>query len=247
MTVQETVTEIAPITLTETREQTLLQTVVQTSSIYVSSQKADALNYSSGLQLELALNTSVIFEQPRDENESGALLVSMSLFNTLGKNNNLSATQNWPLPDLSSGACSSYDQPFGIDVMYGYYTISNVTSASPLPLFTPSFCPVYFPPAFFVFDPNSDYINTVSIPRTSIQLVTNSTVTLTRTSILEYTTPQGNDQREIPLSGYCCTVTRQENCLCYTYGLIPFEVGTYTIADGDEWGDLVLMHFIVMP
>ena len=69
MTVQETVTEIAPITLTETKEQTILQTIVQTSSIYVSSQKADALNYSSGLQLELALNTSVIFEQPREENE----------------------------------------------------------------------------------------------------------------------------------------------------------------------------------
>lgn len=243
MTTQDTVTAIAPTTTT----QTTVQTVVQTSSIYLSPQAVDSLNTTSGLQLELALNTSVIFAHPVANNESGAILVLVSLLNTLATSNNLTASNGWALPDLSPGMCSDYNQPFGIDVMKGYYTSSNVSSASPLQLFAPSFCPVYFPPAYFVFDPKSNYVNTVSSPRTSIQLVTSSTSTFTRTTLTENVNPLGDAEREIPLSGYCCTEVPNANGTSFTYGSIPFTVGTYTVAGGDEWGDLVLLHFTVLP
>jgi len=242
-TTQDTVTAVAPTTVT----QTLVKTIVQTSSIFLSPEEVQSLNSTSGLQLELATNVSVIYVHPQFPNESGGILVLISLLNTLSTSNNLSAAQDWPLPDLSPGMCSNYNQPFGIDVMNGYYTSTNISNASPLPLFAPSFCPVYFPPAFFVFDPKSNYVNMESSPATSILLVTNSTSTITMTSTRQNTNPLGDAEREIPLNGYCCTEVPNSAGTSFTYGSIPFQVGTYTIAGGDEWGDLVLMHFTVLP
>jgi hypothetical protein len=221
------VTALVPTTTT----QTTVETVVETSSIYLSPEAAEYTNQTSGLELELATNVSVIFAKPQFSNESHAILVMVSLLNTLVSPNNLTAARNWPLPDLAPGLCSDYNQPFGIDIMKGYYTRANITSASPLQLFAQQYCPVYFPPAYFVFDPKSNYVNTVSQKNTS-----------------EYTNPLGDAEREIPLSGYCCTdVIGTKNCTCITYGAIPFQVGTYTVAGGDEWGDLVLLHFSVLP
>ncbi len=242
-TTQDIVTAVVPTTLTQIQ----VQTVVQTSSIYLSPEEVESLNSTSGLQLELATNVSVIYTHPQFPNESSGILVLISLFNTLATSNNLSAAEEWALPDLSPGLCSNYNQPFGIDVMKGYYTSSNITSSTPLPLFAPSFCPVYFPPAFFVFDPKSNYVNTVSSPKTSILLVTNYSSTFTRTSTTQYTNPLGDAEREIPLSGYCCTEVPNAEGTGFTYRSIPFTEGTYTIAGGDEWGDLLLMHFTVMP
>lgn len=226
-TTEQLITAVLPTTVT----QTTIETITQTSSIYLSPEEADVLNQSSGLQLELATNVSVIFANPQSQNESHAILVLVSLLNTLVTSNNLSSAQDWPLTGLSAGYCSNYNQPFGIDIFQGYYTKENVTSASPLSLFAPQYCPVYFPPNFFVFDPKSNYVNEVSMQKSSAA-----------------TNPLGDAEREIPLSGYCCTESLgTQNCTCMTYGAIPFEVGTYTIAGGDEWGDLVLLHFTVLP
>jgi len=243
-TTAETITAIAPTTTT----QTLVQTITSTSSILLGPLEVDSLNYSTGLELELATNASQIFSNPRSPNESGSILVVVSLFNTLQTNNNLTAPQDWPLPGLSPGACSAYNEPLGIAVMKGYYTMSNITSGQPLSLFAPSYCPVYVSPAFFVFDPKSNYVRMISAPQSSVSLLTSSTSTLTVTNIIRDNNPLGNAERAIPLSGYCCRdLPGPQNCTCYTSGSIPFETGTYTVAGGDEWGDLVLLHFNVLP
>ena len=156
---QETVTAIAPTTTTEI----LVQTITSTSSILLAPIEVDSLNYSTG-SVELATNASEIFSHPNMSNESGAILIVVSLFNTLQINNNLTAPQDWPLPGLSPGACSAFNEPFGIAVLKGYYTRSNITSGVPLSLFAPTSCPVYVSPAYFVFDPKSTYVRIILCP-----------------------------------------------------------------------------------
>jgi len=241
-TTQQLVTALVPTTVT----QTAVETVVQTSSIYLSPEQVEYVNQVTGLQLQLATNVSVIFSNPHFKNESGAILVLISLFNTLPTVNNITAAKNWALSDLSAGMCSNFNQPYGIEIMQGYYTKSNVTSATPLPLFQAAYCPVYFPPAFFLFDPQSFYVNTIAFPKTSVSTTISSPGLANESG--PHITPLGDAEREIPLVGYCCTeLLGTQNCTCITYGQIPFAVGTYTVAGGDEWGDLVLLHFTVLP
>jgi len=237
-TMEDTVTAIAPLTV--------IQTVTQSTTILLSSMEINMLNNSTGLELDLATNTSLIFSNPSSDNESGTILIVISLFNTLQTNNSLPAPQDWRLGDLSPGVCSAFNEPFGIEVMKGYYTNSNVTSGQPLPLFAPSFCHIYAPPAYFVFGPKSDNANLISYPQNFSSLITSSTLTLAR--ITHDNSPLGDAERAIPLNGYCCRdLPGPQNCTCYTPGSIPFETGTYTVAGGDEWGDLVLLHFNVLP
>jgi hypothetical protein len=243
-TTEQTVTAIAPTTTTET----LVQTITSTSSILLAPIEVDSLNHSTGLELELATNASEIFSHPDLPNESGAILVVVSLFNTLQTNNNLTAPQDWPLPGLSPGACSAFNEPFGIAVMKGYYTKANITSGEPLSLFAPTSCPIYISPAYFVFDPKSNYVRMISVPQSSVSLLTTSTSTLTVTEITRDNNPLGDAERAIPLNGYCCTdLPGPPDCACFTFGSIPFAIGTYTVVGGDEWGDLVLLHFNVLP
>ena len=120
-TTEQTVTAIAPTTTTETQ----VQTITSTSSILLAPLEVDTINYTTGLELQLATNASQIFSSPKFANESRTILVVVSLFNTLETNNNLTAPQDWPIPNLSPGVCSAYNEPFGIVVMKGYYTRSE--------------------------------------------------------------------------------------------------------------------------
>ena len=85
-------------------------------------------------------------------------------------------------------------------------------------------------------------------PKSSVSVLVTSTSTLTVTKITRDNNPLGDAERVIPLSGYCCSeVESAGNCTCMTFDSIPFETGIYTVAGGDEWGDLVLLHFSVLP
>jgi hypothetical protein len=122
-----------------------------------------SLNRSSGLSIQLAMNTSTLFVNPLSVNESAGILIMISLYNTLPSPNNLSSSQAWPIQGLLAGPCAGY-KPIGIAVMKGFYSAGNISAGQPLHLFQELFCPQYFPAAYYIFGPTSDYVRMASKP-----------------------------------------------------------------------------------
>jgi hypothetical protein len=200
-----------------------------------------SFNRTNGLIIQLAMNSSTLFENQLFANESRAVLIVVSLYNTLPTENNLSSAQSWPISNLLAGPCSTY-KPLGIAVMKGFYTSANISAGQPLHLFEQSSCPAYFPAAYYIFGPASDYVRMISKPDASLLKASNSSFT-TQTS-----NPLGDMMSVIPLGGSCCRqIPGPQNCTCFVTTTVPFAVGTYTVVGGDEWGDLAILHFFVLP
>lgn len=72
-----------------------------------------------------------------------AVRVTLSEFNTMPAVNNVSASENWPVP-VSLGSCSNtYDQPFGIAVYAGHVDEQNLSLGEQLRIFPVVPCPLY--------------------------------------------------------------------------------------------------------
>ena len=177
---------------------------------------ADTANSTLGLELSLSINSTTI--------ETGqAINVSLSLQNTLPRINNVSADWNWALSSLLNFSysilpCPRWDT---FRVFNGYYSQSNISSAAPLYLWPiaegyPS-CP-FWNFSTYIFQPSS---STVNVSSTFPSNYDNSFSTAENQSLTGYYLPnQGT-----PGSNKFPPPT-------------PFPVGVYTIAVGDEWGQL---------
>lgn len=226
------VTEIAPVTTT----QFLTVTNTRTSTEAMTPVAISTFNKTNGLTIQLAMNTSTIFANPLSADESGGILIMISLYNTLPTANNLSSSQAWPISGLLAGPCSGY-KPIGVAIMKGSYSAGNITQGQPLPLFEQIYCPAYFPAEYYIFGPTSDYVRMYSKPNSP-----------SPSSIAQSSNPLGDMEAVVALNGACCRqLPGPQNCSCYVYASIPFATGTYTVVGGDEWGDLAILHFFVMP
>jgi len=140
--------------------------------------------------------------------------------NTLQTANNVTASNSWPLEGLTLGSCGTLNYPFGVAIFQGNYTASNVSSASPLQLYNPSVayhCPMILGDInAYVFQPSSDMANILSDSNPPF------------TEKISY---------QISVTGYW--TSGQEP----TFG--NFTPGVYTVAGGDEWGALAVLHFVV--
>jgi hypothetical protein len=149
--------------------------------------------------------------------------------NTLAKTNNIPIADNWPLNGLTRMGFGNPNPniPYGIAVYQGDYTSANFSAATPLNLDNPTAIylgPPYFAPTSFSFHPLSDIADIIpgkNIP--SADAGSNTT----------------NQQisAEITLKGYW-TNSSVPN---FTY----FDPGVYTVVGGDEWGNLVFVHFTI--
>jgi len=186
---------------------------------------AETTNSTLGLELIASTNTSSI-------QRGQAIVVSVSIFNSLSRTNNVSGASDWSLGALAN---SSYYlsqgficfRPANFVVFQGYYDSANVSSAkSPLQLRS---APVPISSchksnfSLYMFQPLSSTAN----------------VTLTNPPNYDYTI---NMQVSSLIQQYCTSSEGSEG-ICFT----GFSPGTYTIAAGDEWGALVLLHFLVVP
>lgn len=180
------------------------------------SSKAFTIDTSLGLRLQLTLNSSVL-------KQGDAMVAKLDVINVVGRPRNLSASNEWPLPYLTlSGDCGSYHFPYGVGLLKGYYVSANVSTGTPLRVFSPhqpnpksnDNCPLYFPEiTYFVFEPNKDVA----------------------TLVFPY-----SDRSPVPMNW---TIALDG---AYTGGSFQtFQPGIYTLALGDEWGQLVLVHFAV--
>ncbi|MDE1830328.1 MAG: hypothetical protein KGI25_08395 [Thaumarchaeota archaeon] len=143
--------------------------------------------------------------------------LDISLNNTASNKLVLNSDNNWGLPDLSFDPC--IPRPYGIAVFNGYYTEQNMTDGGPLLIFNPdASCPAINSTKSYVFEPES----------------TNATVSTCSDSNLPYCTYSQDMQDKIVISG-----TWDEG------NLQPLKAGVYTLVGGDEWGHLVIQHFVV--
>jgi hypothetical protein len=179
--------------------------------------RAYTIDPASHLQLTLTVNSANIdYGKP--------LSLTIDLSNTENRWNNVSAANNWPLPNLTlSQGCSTYGEPYGIILARGYL-VNNLTLGMPLNVFSsanPSAnstfgaitdCPFHVPEvSYYQFHPLSDFAE-----RYYYLTGTRMNTTLTLNG---YWTGNGS----------------------FRY----FDPGSYTLICGDEWGQLTALHIHV--
>src|SRR4029077_6417463 len=192
-------------------------TTVQGSS---STTETMSVANSNGLEFMMALKSSSL-------SRKGSLKVSLELYNTLDKVNNVTGAQDWRLTSQSESACAKND-PFRTEVLRGYYDSGNYSKGAPVvfaviqPLPGPNQCLFFIQAAndnaqpLFVgsenqnrydFSPMSDKAQWISSD-------TNQLATMGETVVLEPS-------------------------------LFSNSTGVFTVVSGDMWGDIQVAHFVV--
>jgi DNA-binding transcriptional ArsR family regulator len=211
-----------PITSTTTVNQT-----TRVTSTVMITQAEQATQDALGLILLLSLNATQI-------SSGHAINITASIFNALPSVNNVTGTSDWAIPGLQNDylPTGSNVPPHyvSVQVSQGYYTQSNVSSANPLKISPEGFSGPLFGVIrnnYYLFQPSS---NEALFPL-SVIATEHSYLALPMgvSALLPGYYPLGNSSSESS-SGHA---------------LLPFPAGVYTVAAGDEWGDISILHFQV--
>ena len=154
------------------------------------------------------------------------LVMCIDEYNTLDKFNSVTAENNWKFFDLAIGPCGhtagDYQSEAGFSLFRGNLSASELTSTDEVDIYTPSppeMCPQHILLiSGYLFQPKSDL----------------------ETYILSYsTTPMyGHMSFTVKVtSEYTGTWPNIEN--------VALPPGEYTVAAGDEWGSLVVLHVLI--
>jgi hypothetical protein len=171
----------------------------------------------NGLSLSLTIDTTTY-----RSGEEATITVDEN--NTLSTQNNVPTADKWSMSGLSVNPCGTDAFPLGIGIFQGNYTLKTISSATPLNIYNPIntwLCPPQPAIKEYDFQPSSD-------------------------SVAQIIDGEPNSQtfemkQSVSASSYW-TVTKQT---LTQYELHNFEPGVYTVAGGDEWGNLVILHFTV--
>ena len=230
-------------TITEQNPLVNLSTSVTGSYSMITNSTSSSSPSINSLKFSMSINSSTVL-QGQD------LSVTLSLFNTLDSKNNITGAQNWKLTNQSELDCQG--SVFRIEVVQGYYSPDNYSGGTPLSVF-PFVPPLGFnqclfyirtsalsDPAlgqnYYIFNPKSDVAQWV----TSGIYIPCSPNSCTRTA-------NGT------IVGECnpCGAINQTAVMNETANLKPYlfthSTGVFTVIGGDEWGDLLIMTFIVQP
>ncbi len=179
---------------------------------------SSVVNYSSRLRFTLSMNSSTLSTgQPVE--------IEISEQNTLLLTNTVASSHDWPITGLSLSPCGILNYPMGFAIFKGYHLQNDLPSADRLDLYGPGvyFCPlILFGISSYTFAPGSDSasINAGPSPNPSFTIPIQSQGTF-----------NGYWSSSIP---YLSSPTFHS-----------FSPGVYTIVGGDEWGDLLVLHFVV--
>ena len=207
---------------------------------------ASALNSSTGLRLSLSLFA----------NSNGTLTVAFEELNTLDRVSNVTASGKWSFGGTGMNAslwaqegCGPF-LPAGYEMLRGNYGQNNFTEGTPLTLaaqLTGVFCIANAPAPYYAFQPLSDVAETYqygNIP--SLAGIYNVTVDPSYASAGGWSgfwtgsTMQGGAGNVI--GGDCPGSDSTSGCPLM---LNPFPPGPYTVVAADEWGQVVVLHFVV--
>jgi hypothetical protein len=191
-------------------------TLITRSSTTTTSNSGNSVSNSSPNGLSLSLSLDATIYQPDQ-----GILITVGEQNILSTQNNVPSAYQWPLGGLSLSPCGTNSFPFGVAIFQGNYTAEDVSTATPLVLYNPNElppCPAI--PAITAYDflPSSDLATEIIDNQFNSQAIPmDQSVTVTY-----YWLGSGKN------------VTQHD-----------LEPGIYTVAGGDEWGDLVVVHFTV--
>ncbi|MHB8568514.1 MAG: hypothetical protein ACYC7D_14950 [Nitrososphaerales archaeon] len=205
---------------------------------------------SNNLAFTMLLNSSTV--------QAGQVMgVSLNLFNTLDGTNNVTGAQNWNLTDQSEQGEPSFNcaqnDVFRIEVINGYYGFSNYSNGSPLDVlpFQPPLgfnqCLLYVRAANSSASPISDQ----NYGQNYYVFNPESNVAQWKTAGT-YTTGCSSCDNLNQTNGGCnpCDAINQRAVMNETIILKPSlfasTAGVFTIVAGDEWGQIVILHFRVI-
>ena len=173
------------------------------------------VNAPQNLQLRLSVNAS----STGGSHGNATVSIRVDEYNTLATANNVSKATQWGLGGLSLGACGTQIYPFGVALYSGMYTAANVSKAQPLQIYPIVACPMLIRLiTAYLFQPTSDLA--VVLPSGPNATATLMSANVTATAV--YTVVGAPSSSPSHLGP-----------------------GTYTVAAGDEWGSVVVIHFTI--
>jgi hypothetical protein len=171
---------------------------------------------ANGLRLSLSLDATTY-------KVGQEITITIDEQNTRSTANNIAATQNWPLAKLAVGPCGTLNYPFGMAVYKGYFSSDDVVAAAPVTLYDPGatyHCPLILAGiTAYNFKASSDTADIIGACTPNLCI------------------PDMAMQTGIPVKGYWTTGSH--------VNFNNFDPGIYTVAGGDEWGNLVVLHFTI--
>jgi hypothetical protein len=174
-----------------------------------------SINSVSGLSLSLSLDAMTY--QPGQ-----TIAITLDEINTLPKTNSVNSADNWPFTGLSDGPCGTLNYSFGVAIYQGYDTAGDISSLTPLSLNDPAArypCPMMLSQiSTYQFQPSGDTAAVFQLGSVTPALTEKMTAA-------------------IQPGGYWTGNP--------TAALTDFAPGIYTVAAGDEWGAMVILHFTV--
>jgi hypothetical protein len=174
------------------------------------------VNGPQNLQLRLSVNASYINGYPPGQT---IFRIIADEYNTLANSNNVTLGKSWPVTGLSLGSCGTEAYPFGVALYRGSYAADDISNAQPLQIYPAVACPMMIRYVTgYLFQPMSELA--VVLPSGPNATATRMSANLTATG--EYSSAYKAASSSTPLGS-----------------------GTYTVAAGDEWGSLVLVHVTV--
>jgi len=183
---------------------------------------------NTGLQLVISFNSTEI-------RPGNSVNLSVSTRNILSIPNNKSSESDWVLPTRGQGfgPCTPLNNsPFRIAAFMGYYTGANISQAQPLTVFNPTgmySCTAISQFIYVVFQPDSNNVDLYGCLGSSCQT----------SGVFPFF------ESYFQVAGYYTNSSSEIGTTTESYSYHPLGVGDYTLAVGDEWGDLTLLHFTV--
>jgi DNA-binding transcriptional ArsR family regulator len=194
---------------------------------------SNATYYNSTLGLSLGMNVSTVVLK-----RGQSISINIAEFNMRQGFNNISAAENWAYTGYQEGLCvpgiGLMNLPFNVAILRGYYyNATQLAGLSSLQIYySPCFGPIFS--CAYLGGPPSEYDFYPSSGRAAIW---NGTGFAGRAI-------DGNVSTSLTLTGYYPSL-----CALSIPAPTPsdFELGVYTVVGGDEWGQLIFLHFIVVP
>jgi hypothetical protein len=173
------------------------------------------LNDSTKLRVILSINTTTL-------HSGDTIDIQVSEQNTIPFNNTVARAYNWPISGLW-GPCGPLDFPMGIAIFQGYHLQNDLPTTNLLTLYNPQGvynCPAAYPGLqSYTFEPDNDTaaLNGICIQDhcPAISMRSGGTYSGYWTDYLFFATFQW------------------------------FSPGLYTVVGGSEWGDILVLHFVV--
>ena len=185
----------------------------------------ETTNSTLGLKLAVSLQNSSLYYPGQN------VSISITEYNVLAGYNNVSASNEWPAQTTPIEVCDAI-YPLQLGVISGYYDASNMSQASAsqvVRFIDPNLvyhCPAIPAISFYNFEPNSDIVDMCfGSNASSCYSPMTASVKFNGTWIGGYS-PSGNPGNAT---------------------LQNLSPGVYTAVGGDEWGQLVLLHFTIVP